>query len=140
MNYWLLKTEPSKWSWQNQVRKQIEHWDGVRNPQASSYLKSMKKGNLAFFYHSGEEKEIVGIVEIVKEYYPDFTDKTGRFGMVDVKAFKELSCPVSLKDIKEEPRLSHLALCRQPRLSVMPIDEPSWKLLLEIGREITLNT
>jgi predicted RNA-binding protein with PUA-like domain len=132
MRYWLIKTEPSTWSWQDQVLKKITHWDGVRNYQASSYMKEMKKGDLAFFYHSVHEKQIVGIVEIVREYYPDFTDETGKFCMVDVRAIEALPHPVSLALIKSDPRLSHLSLCRQSRLSVMPIDELSWKIILEM--------
>lgn len=136
MKYWLMKTEPSTWSWQDQVLKKITPWDGVRNYQASSYMKEMKKGDLAFFYHSVHEKQIVGIVEIVREYYPDFTDETGKFSMVDVRAVKALPHVVTLKSIKEDPRLSHLALCRQSRLSVMPIDESSWKIILEMGNKV----
>ena len=100
MRYWLIKTEPSTWSWQDQVLKKITHWDGVRNYQASSYMKEMKKGDLAFFYHSVHEKKIVGIVEIVREYYPDFTDETEKFCMVDVHAVEALTHPVSLSLIK----------------------------------------
>ncbi|MBL9029549.1 MAG: EVE domain-containing protein [Caedimonas sp.] len=133
MKYWLMKSEPSTWSWQDQVQKGIEHWTGVRNYQACSYMKEMRKGDLAFFYHSVSERKIVGIVEIVKEYHPDFTDETGKFGMVDVQAVRALPQPVTLAQLKADSRFSHLRLLRQSRLSVMPVDEPSWKIILEMG-------
>ncbi len=133
MNTWLIKTEPHTWSWQDQIKKKIEHWDGVRNYQASNNMKAMKVGDFAFFYHSGEERRIVGIVRICKEYYPDSTDPSGRFGMVDVETIQELPTPVSLKQIKEDPRLSHLSLVRQSRLSVMPIDPNAWQILKKMG-------
>ncbi len=134
MNYWLIKSEPGTWSWDDQVKKGTEHWDGVRNYQASNNMKAMKIGDLAFFYHSVNEKRIVGIVEIVKEYYPDHTDEKGRFGMVDVKAVKPVPNPVTLAEIKEHPALQDLALIRQSRLSVMPIDETSWNIICEMGQ------
>lgn len=134
MNTWLIKTEPNTWSWENQLDKITTHWDGVRNYQASNNLKAMKTGDLALFYHSGEERQIMGIVEVIRTYYPDPTDPAGRFGMVDVKAVKSLAHPVSLKEIKEDPRLQHLALVRQSRLSVMPIDKAAWDILLEKGQ------
>ncbi len=133
MNYWLVKSEPSTWSWENHVKKGTEHWDGVRNYQASNNMKSMKKGDLAFFYHSVKEKQIVGIVEVVKEYYPDYTDKTGRFGMVDFKAIKPLNKPVTLAQIKEHPDLQNMALIKQSRLSVMPVSENEWKIICQLG-------
>lgn len=133
MKTWLMKTEPHTWSWQDQLKKNIEHWDGVRNYQASNNMKAMKKGDLAFFYHSGEERRIVGIVRICKEYYPDPTDPSGRFGMVDVETVQEFPTPVPLKRIKEDPRLTHLALVRQSRLSVMPIDPDAWQILKQMG-------
>ncbi len=133
MNYWLVKSEPSTWSWEDHVKKGTEHWDGVRNYQASNNMKSMKKGDLAFFYHSVKEKQIVGIVEVVKEYYPDHTDKTGRFGMVDFKAIKPLNKPVSLAQIKEHPDLQNMALIKQSRLSVMPVSENEWKIICQLG-------
>lgn len=133
MAYWLLKTEPGHWSWEDQSRKGVEHWDGVRNYQAAANLKAMRVGDRAFFYHSVNEKRIVGIVEVVREYYPDPTDASGRFGMVDVKAVEPLPRPVTLEEIKADPRLAHLALVRQSRLSVMPVDPASWDLILARG-------
>ena len=134
MNYWLIKSEPHVWSWADQVKKSVTFWDGVRNYQASNNLKAMKVGDLAFFYHSGDERQIMGVVEIVKPYYPDPSDDSGRFGMVDVKASKALSHPISLAAIKQDPRLQHLALVRQSRLSIMPIDSDSWNLLISLGK------
>lgn len=133
MNYWLIKSEPGTWSWDDQVRKGVEHWDGVRNYQASNNLKAMKVGDRCFFYHSVNEKRIVGIVEVVKEYYPDHTDPKGRFGMVDVKAVEPLPRPVTLAEIKADERLAELPLVRQSRLSVMPIDAESWRIICELG-------
>ncbi|MBX9786007.1 MAG: EVE domain-containing protein [Alphaproteobacteria bacterium] len=133
MNYWLIKTEPHVWSWADQVEKDVTFWDGVRNYQASNNLKAMKVGDLAFFYHSGEERRIMGIVEVIKPYYPDPSDPTGRFGMVDVKTCKSFSHPVSLATIKKDSRFQHLSLVRQSRLSVMPIDEISWEILTSLG-------
>ncbi|WP_404382188.1 EVE domain-containing protein [Caenispirillum salinarum] len=133
MNYWLIKTEPGTWSWDDQVKKGVEHWDGVRNYQASNNMKAMKVGDRCFFYHSVNEKRIVGIVEVVKEYYPDHTDPAGRFGMVDVKAVEPMPRPVTLAEIKADERLAELPLIRQSRLSVMPIDPESWRIICEMG-------
>lgn len=133
MAYWLIKSEPHVWSWNDQVKQGITHWDGVRNYQASNNLKAMELGDLAFFYHSGDERQIMGIVEIVKSYYPDPSDPSGRFGMVDVKASAPFSRPVTLKEIKETPDFQHLALVRQSRLSVMPFDAKSWDILVKLG-------
>jgi len=133
MQYWLMKSEPGSWSWDDQVKKGIEPWDGVRNYQAANNMKAMKIGDRAFFYHSVKEKRIVGIVEIVKEYHPDPTDASGRFGMVAVKALKPVPNPVTLADIKADPRLAELALMRQSRLSVVPIDAKSWKIICAMG-------
>ncbi len=129
MNYWLLKSEPSTWSWDDQSKVKKEMWDGVRNYQARNNLMKMKKGDLCFFYHSVNEKKIVGIAEVVKEHYPDPTDKTNKFVVVDIKTKKKLKNSVSLKQIKSQKKLSHLALIKQSRLSVMPIDEESWYLI-----------
>ena len=136
MAYWLFKSEPGTWSWEDQVGAGDEgaEWDGVRNHQANNNMKAMRKGDLGFFYHSVNEKRIVGIVEIVKEHYPDHTDASGRFGMVDVRAVRPFVEPVTLAQIKAEPRLADLALVRQSRLSVTPVDAKSWKLLCEMGR------
>jgi predicted RNA-binding protein with PUA-like domain len=128
-----MKTEPGTWSWQDQVIKKTTHWDGVRNYQASHYLKQMRVGDRAFFYHSGAERRIVGIVHISREYYPDFTDDSGRFGMVDVTYDKALPRPVTLAQIKAEPRLGDLPLLRQSRLSVMPIEPLAWKIICGMG-------
>ncbi|MEE8545541.1 MAG: EVE domain-containing protein [Alphaproteobacteria bacterium] len=133
MAYWLLKTEPGDWSWDDQVKDGTAEWDGVRNHQAAGNLRAMKVGDKAFFYHSVKEKCIVGVVEVVKEYYPDPSDPSGRFGMVDVKALEPLETPVSLRQIKDDERLSHLALVRHSRLSVMPIDAKAWKLICKLG-------
>ena len=133
MNYWLLKSEPGTWSWDDQSKVKKEMWDGVRNYQARNNLMKMKKGDLCFFYHSVNEKKIVGIVEVVKEHYPDPTDITNKFVVVDIKAKKKLKNPVSLKQIKSQKKLSHLALIKQSRLSVMPIDEESWFLINKIA-------
>ncbi|RMD61657.1 MAG: EVE domain-containing protein [Alphaproteobacteria bacterium] len=133
MAYWLLKSEPGAWSWDDQVRAGTDCWDGVRNYQAANNMKAMKRGDRAFFYHSVNEKRIVGIVEVVKEYYPDPSDPTGRFGMVDVKALKPMTRPVTLAEIKAEPRLADLALVRQSRLSVVPVSEAQWKLICAMG-------
>ena len=129
MKYWLLKSEPSTWSWTNQKKVKKEMWDGVRNYQARNNLMKMKKGDLCFFYHSVNEKKIVGIVEVTKEHYPDPTDKTGKFVVVDVTAKISLKNPISLSQIKLNTKLNHLALIKQSRLSVMPIDLKSWKII-----------
>ena len=133
MAHWLVKSEPFKYSWDRMVKDGRTFWDGVRNYQASNNLKAMKLGEHAFFYHSNEGLNIVGIVEIVKEYYPDHTDESGRFGMVDVAPVKPVPNPVSLAEIKAEPKLANLALVRQSRLSVVPVGEAEWKLLCKMG-------
>lgn len=133
MNYWLVKSEPFKWSWDQQVEKGVEHWDGVRNYQASNNMKAMKIGDLSFFYHSNEGLEIVGIVEVVKEYYPDHTDPKGRFGMVDFKAVRPMKKPVTLKQIKSDPNLADMALVKQSRLSVCPVKKEEWDYILKMA-------
>jgi predicted RNA-binding protein with PUA-like domain len=133
MARWLVKSEPGAWSWDDQVKAGTTHWNGVRNYQAANNLKAMKLGDLAFFYHSVSDKKIVGVVEVVREYYPDPSDESGRFGMVDFKAVKPLAHPVGLDQVKEDPRLNHLALIRQSRLSVMPIDDAAWAVLCGLG-------
>ena len=133
INYWLLKSEPSTWSWEDQVKAGVEMWDGVRNYQARNNLITMKKKDLCFFYHSVSQKMIIGIVEVVKEYYPDPTDKTGRFVVIDVKAKKRLKKPVSLKEIKLTPRLAEIALIKQSRLSVMSLTKIHWDTILKIS-------
>ena len=135
MQYWLMKSEPNVWSIDQQKKAGAKGapWDGVRNYQAAKNLKNMKKGDQCFFYHSNIGKEIVGIVEIIKEAYIDKTDKSGRFVAVTVKFIKKLSNPISLEIIKKNKQLSHLSLIKQSRLSVMPIDSKSLKILHKMG-------
>ena len=133
IKYWLLKSEPNAWSWENQVKDRTSMWDGVRNYQARNNLKEMKKNDLCFFYHSVTERSIVGIVKVVKEYYPDPTDKTGRFVVVDVKATKKLKNPVSLDQIKENSKLQDIALVKQSRLSVMPLKKTEWDIIIKMS-------
>jgi len=133
MAFWLIKSEPSTWSWQDQIQKVTTHWDGVRNFQAAKNLKAMRKGDFCLFYHSGEERQIMGLVKVVKEAYPDPSDETGRFVMVDVTFEKALNTPVKLSEIKQDIRLKDLGLVKQGRLSVMPVDPASWKILLTMG-------
>jgi len=136
MAYWLLKSEPGTWSWEDQIKKgdEGEGWDGVRNYQASNNMKKMEIGDLAFFYHSVSEKSIVGIVEILEKYQPDPTDLSGRFGMVVVKALKSFNRHVSLSDIKSNQDLQDISLVKQSRLSVMPIVEKHWEIILKMGK------
>ncbi len=134
MAYWLMKSEPGAWSWKDQVRDGVAESDGVRNYQAANNMKAMNIDNKALFYHSVNEKRIVGIVSIVKEYYPDPSDASGRFGMVDVQAMRPFKEPVTLADIKSEPRLENLALVRQSRLSVLPVEDDEWKLICAMGK------
>ena len=129
----LLKSEPDAWSWDNQVKEGASMWDGVRNYQARNNLKEMKKNDLCFFYHSVTERSIVGIVKVVKEYYPDPTDKTDRFVVVDVKAIKKLKNPVSLDQIKENNKLKDIALVKQSRLSVMPLKKTEWDIIIKMS-------
>lgn len=131
--YWLLKSEPGKYSWDDMVRDKRTYWDGVRNYQASNNLKAMKVGDRAFFYHSVKAREIVGVVQIAKTYYPDPTDSSGRFGMVDVVALESMAKPVHLSTVKADRRLADLALVRQSRLSVMPVSPQHWKILRAMG-------
>ena len=133
MKYWLLKSEPTTWSWNDQIKEKIAMWDGVRNYQARNNLMSMRVNDLCFFYHSVNEKKIIGIVSVSREHYTDPTDKTKKFVAVDIKTVKSLKNPVTLKQIKKEKRLSHLALVKQSRLSVMPIDKISWDLICNLG-------
>ena len=136
MQYWLLKSEPDVWSIDQQKKAGVKGapWDGVRNYQAAKNLKSMKKGDLCFFYHSNIGKEIVGIVEIIKEFYLDKTDKSGRFVAVTIKFKNKLPKPVTLENIKNNKELSHLSLIKQSRLSVMPIDSKSWKIINNMSK------
>ena len=136
MQYWLMKSEPDVWSIDQQIKSGAKGapWDGVRNHQAAKNLKNMKKGDLCFFYHSNIGKEIVGIVKVIKEFYLDKTDKSGRFVAVTVQFKTKFSKPITLDDIKKNKDLSHLALIKQSRLSVMPIDYKSWKILSKMGK------
>tara|TARA_A100001015_G_scaffold270480_1_gene323067 strand:+ start:70 stop:483 length:414 start_codon:yes stop_codon:yes gene_type:complete len=136
MQYWLIKSEPDVWSIDQQKKAGIKGapWDGVRNYQAAKNLKNMKKGDLCFFYHSNIGKEIVGIVEVIKEHYLDKTDKSNRFVAVTVKFKKRLLKSVTLENIKKNKKLSHLALIKQNRLSVMPIDYKSWKIINNMSK------
>jgi predicted RNA-binding protein with PUA-like domain len=135
MAYWLLKTEPEEFSWDDQVKRGAkgETWSGVRNFTARRHLKEMKKGDQAFFYHTGDEKQIVGIVEVIREAYPDPTDPKGVFVAVDVGAVKPLPKPVTLSAVKAEPRLKEMALARYPRLSVQPVTPQEWKIVCRMG-------
>ena len=136
MNYWLMKSEPDVWSFDQQKKAGTKGapWDGVRNYQAAKNLKNMKKGDLCFFYHSNIGKEIVGVVEITKEAYSDKTDKSGRFVAVTVKFKEKLTKAITLESIKKSKELRHLALIKQSRLSVMPIDSKSWKILNKMSK------
>ena len=136
MNYWLLKSEPDVWSidQQKMAGKNGAAWDGVRNYQAANNLKKMKKGDLAFFYHSNIGKEIVGVVKIIKTAFVDKTDKEGRFVAVQVRFVEKLKRPVTLEPIKKNERISHLPLIKQSRLSVMPVDYKSWKIIYNMGK------
>ena len=134
MAYWLMKSEPGAWSWEDQVRDGVAEWDGVRNHQAANNMKAMKLGDQCFVYHSVSEKSVVGIVEVVRLYYPDPTDPSGRFGMVDVKALRAMTRPVSLAEIKAEPRLADLPLIRQSRLSVLPVPAAQWRIICKMGK------
>jgi predicted RNA-binding protein with PUA-like domain len=134
MNHWLVKSEPSVYSWDDLLADKRTDWSGVRNFQASNNLKAMKKGDRAFFYHSGAGPAIVGIAEVMREYYPDPSDKAGRFGIVDLAAVMAMKKPVSLAEIKAEARLAGFALVRQGRLSVVPVSAAEWKLICAMGQ------
>ena len=135
MAYWLFKSEPNTWSWDDQKKKGAkgEPWNGVRNYQANNNMKAMKKGDLGFFYHSVEEKRIVGIVRVIGEHRPDPTDEKGKFGLVDIEAVEDMPNPVTLADIKAEPRLSESMLLKMSRLSVQPVRDAEWKLICKMG-------
>jgi predicted RNA-binding protein with PUA-like domain len=135
MAYWLFKTEPETFSWEMQKKKGAkgEPWSGVRNWTAAGNMKAMKKGDLGFFYHTGDEKRIVGIVEVIGEYRPDPTDETGKFGLVVVKAVKDMPKPVTLAEVKATPKLAEMSLVKSFRLSVQPVREAEWKLICKMG-------
>ncbi len=131
-----MKSEPSSWSWQNQMDRGVagECWDGVRNYQASNNMKAMEIGDLVFFYHSFNEKQIVGIAEVSTPYHPDPTDASGRFGMVTIRAVKPMAVRVTLAQIKSDDRLAEMALVRQSRLSVTPVSAEQWAIIMEMGK------
>jgi len=135
MAHWLYKSEPSVWSWDSQVAEGDKgtHWNGVRNHVAKQNLMAMKLGEQGFFYHSNEGKAVVGIVEVIREYYPDHTDETGKFGMVDIKAVKAFPKPVTLDDIKKEPGLDKMILVNNSRLSVQPVTDEEWAIVCRMG-------
>ena len=133
MAYWLFKSEPFKYSWDRLVTDGVTHWDGVRNYQAANNMKAMRLGDRGFFYHSNEGLAVVGVVEVAREYYPDASDATGRFGMVDVRAVRSLAIPVTLGQIKADPDLAGMALIRQSRLSVSPVTDAEWRHICTLG-------
>jgi predicted RNA-binding protein with PUA-like domain len=135
MDYWLLKTEPDTFSWDHQLKRGAkgEPWTGVRNFTARRHMKEMKKGDRAFFYHTGDEKQVVGIVEVIRESYPDPSDQEGKFLAVDVKALEPLPKPVTLAAIKAEPRLKEMAVVKYSRLSVQPVTAAEWKIVCQMG-------
>lgn len=135
MAHWLIKSEPSVWSWEQQVAAGAKgtHWNGVRNHLAKQNMMAMKLGEQAFFYHSNEGKEIVGIVEVIKLFYPDPSDESGKFGMVDFKAVKALKRPVSLAEVKATPALAKMSLVTSMRLSVQPVTDAEWKIICKLG-------
>ncbi len=134
MNHWILKTEPSTYSWEDVTRDGVTFWNGIRNYQARNNLKAMKKDDVAFFYHSGEERRLMGLVKIIKEAYPDSTSKDPNWVMVDVKALKPLKKPVDLTTIKLVPELQQIKLVKQGRLSVSPLTQKEFKILLKLSK------
>ena len=134
MNYWLVKSEPSSYSWSQMQRDKISPWDGVRNYQARNNLRNMKLGDVAFFYHSNQEKAIKGLIKVVKEYYPDHTDESGGFDMVDFEYVSSLERSISLAEIKQNENLQDIALVKQSRLSVMPISANEYNLIMALSK------
>ncbi len=133
MSYWLIKSEPDVWSWESHVKKGVDSWTGVRNHQAKAHLSAMKTGDRAFYYHSNEGKAVVGVSEVMREAYPDATDKTGAFVCVDFKAVEPFKTPVTLAAIKAEPKLANMVLVKNSRLSVQPVTADEWKLIRKMG-------
>jgi len=133
MAYWLLKSEPSSYSWDQLIADRRTHWDGVRNAQALNNLREMKLGDRAFFYHSNEGKNVVGVVEVVKTFYPDPNDKSGKLGMVDIKPVMSTVTPVGLSAMRTNPELSGLSLLKQSRLSVCPVTENQWSVICKMA-------
>jgi len=134
MAYWLVKSEPGDWSWQDQLATDTEPWDGVRNSQAQKNMRAMRPEDKVFFYHSGKTREIIGVCAVARGPYPDPDDDTGRFCLVDLKATESATSPIALAAVKADARLAHIALVRQARLSVMPIDAEAWQLLYNMGK------
>ena len=134
MAYWLVKSEPGTWSWDDHVKAGADAWTGVRNHQAKAHLKAMRRGDRVLFYHSGDEKAVVGVSEVAREAYPDPTDPTGKFYAVDLKAVSPLKRPVSLAEIKATPSLADMALVKNSRLSVQPVTADQWTLIGEMGK------
>ena len=134
MAFWLFKSEPNTWSWENQLARGAkgEHWDGVRNYLANKNMKTMKIGDRGFFYHSVNEKAIVGSIQIIREHYPDHTDEKGRFGMVDIMALETAKTPLTLEQAKAEPALATMVLVNNSRLSVQPVTEFEWKTVCKM--------
>ena len=137
MRYWLFKSEPSTWSWENQIARGDagEEWDGVRNYQARNFMRDMKRGDLGFFYHSQKEKSVVGIVEVCAEAHPDSTTDDDRWECVDIKAVRSLPTPVSLDMIKADPRLAEMVLVKNSRLSVQPVTAAEWDIIRAMGQD-----
>ncbi len=133
MAYWLIKSEPGGWSWDDHEREAVDEWDSIRNHQANNNLKAMRLGDRAFFYHSVDEKRVVGVVEVVRLWYPDPSDPSGRFGMVDFKALAALPRPVSRAEIKAAQRLADMVLVRHTRLSVSPVSDQEWQVIGAMG-------
>ena len=133
MQYWLVKSEPGCWSWDDHVKIGVEPWDGVRNHQAAKYMKAMKRGDQVFFYHSVNEKKVVGVLEVVTEAYPDPTDASGKFVCVDFKAIAPVNAPVSLADIRSNPALEDMSLLRQSRLSVCAVTQAQWDEIVHMA-------
>ncbi len=133
MAYWLFKSEPETWSWDDHARDGVAEWDGVRNHQANNHMKHMKKGDRAFFYHSGAARQVVGIAEVAKTWYLDPSDDSGRFGMVDLKTIAPLKKPVDLATIKTHPKLSEMVLVKNARLSVQPVRDAEWRIVCQLG-------
>ena len=133
MAYWLFKSEPGTWSWDDQTKTDIEGWNGVRNHQACNNMRAMRRGDRGFFYHSVNERCIVGVVEVAEEFHPDPTDESHKFGMVGIRALYPVIHPVSLAEVKTDGRFSDLALVRQSRLSVVPVSDEHWRMLCEMA-------
>ena len=133
MAHWLLKSEPSVYPWGQLVADGRTHWDGVKNAQALNNMRAMQPGELAFFYHSNEGKDIVGVAEIVRSFYPDPNDKSGKLGMVDIKPVMPVATPVTLAEMKAKPELAGMSLLRQSRLSVCPVSDREWQIICEMA-------